>query len=86
MTTTQRLEATLPGAWRLVQVDGWMPLGRQGRLTDTSGWIVCQPHVLAYGMEQAQIDRAETCGRTAQAAVDAFHAKFPNPADAPRAY
>lgn len=84
MNTTQRIEATLPGEWRLVEVFGWMPFGKSGRLRDSHGFIVCAPHVLSYADEQARIDRAETCGRTAQAAADAFFRKYP--AGAPRAY
>jgi hypothetical protein len=77
MTTTAAIEMELPGAWRLVKESGWMPLGANGRMIDTDGWVVCQPHVLAYGHASDRIQRAETVGKTRRAAVAAFLARYP---------
>lgn len=81
----KQFQSLLPGDWRLIKVTGWLPFGQNGRLIDTHGWAVMQPHVLAYANEADQIVRAEDLGQTARQAVEKFLRKFPD-GNFPKAY
>lgn len=64
----------LPDGWTIEAVSGWLPHGRDGRLIDTSGWVVYRDHVSAYGHEEDRITRSAAQGRTPEEAVRAFRA------------
>ena len=77
-TASATQEQRLPGQWRLIKASGWIPLGRNGRMIDTDGWLVVQPHVIAYANDSDRIQRAEGVARTPKGAVDAFFARYPH--------
>lgn len=78
MTEIDIAEAQLPGEWRLMKESGWLPLGADGRLIDTIGYVVMEPHVIAYGNDQDRINRGTAFGNTPDEAVAAFRARFPD--------